>query len=202
MRLYGFTSFVRLALRDRSTYVRLCGYNCEAWAIRRGHGPGVLGVSSSALILLPDAATGWNHPFRASIFHPFPPTLTPPHPLLPALPFFLPLPPLSGNRQITFEEAVGAVETPVFLPQALGFCCGHAPTLPTCVPCPLPLSSRGGLKLKKHWENVFFSATVWQLQLPVLLPLLRQGARHRLNESINAGVVPQNLGFTCCSSSA
>ena len=84
-----------------------------------------LGVSSSAL----------------------PPTPPPPTPLPSCLPF-LPAPvpcPLPSLAQVTGEEAVGAVETP----QALGFCCGHAPTLPTCVPCPLPLSSRGGRRSVK-----------------------------------------------------
>ena len=59
---------------------------------------------------------------------PYPPLPPPPRPTsLPAFPSCLPC-----NRQVTFEETVGAVETPVFLPQPLGFCCGHAPTLPTC----------------------------------------------------------------------
>ena len=99
-------------------------------------------------------------PLLASIFHPPPRPTSPDFTCRPLAPYPAPTPPpptlpppppspAPGDRQVTFEEAVGAVETPVFLPQALGFCCGHAPTLPTCVPCPLPLSSRGGRRSVK-----------------------------------------------------
>ena len=138
------------------------------------------------------------HPPAPLLLPPYPPYPAPPPPCPPRRP----VPPslacsaLSqlgppGDRQVTFEEAVGAVETPVFLPQALGLCCGHAPTLPTCVPCPLPLSSRGGRRSVKIEQS---ATAVWSESC-------RFASKHRTSAfdfSIRSGYSAFFLGW-CCS---